>query len=105
MEAELSNTKNQVKQLQAKLKGVNDKTIDFEGEKQQLLDRIKMLTKTNTKLSKSHKETEAKLSDVQKELQSKWQRLEMFRNYKTSIESKSKALVDKVTSKPFILHF
>ena len=59
-----------------------------------------MLTKTNSKLSKQISNQDSRISEIQKELQSKTQRLEMFRNYKTSIENKGKALSSKVSPFP-----
>lgn len=79
---DLQNSKNQVKQLQVKIKEFDVLKKTFDDEKSLHLERIKMLSNTNAKLSKQCKEYESKTNSLQKEIQSKTQRLEIFRNYK-----------------------
>mmetsp|Transcript_17401 Transcript_17401/g.19529 ORF Transcript_17401/g.19529 Transcript_17401/m.19529 type:complete len:117 (+) Transcript_17401:434-784(+) len=57
-----------------------------------------MLTKTNSKISKQTLANEQRINEIQKELLSKTQRLEVFRNYKNNIESKGKVLTTKISS-------
>lgn len=76
---------------------MNLKHKGFDEERVRLQEKNALLNKTNSKLSKTIKEQSLSISDLQKELVSKTQRLEMFRNYKSNIETKSKVLVQKVS--------
>lgn len=95
---EIPNYKNQIEQLNARIHESTDKETVSEQDRMQMVERVKMMSKTNSKLSRQLKDSEDKVSALEKDLVSKNKRLEMVRNYKQQIESKSKVFAHKMAS-------